>query len=293
MEEISRVVLGTAALGMSYGLRASKGPVVRDYAEVEKILLFAYKSGITEYDTAPSYGEAEAVLGKYLTGIDKNIWTKLSDPSAKQDFEAADQSIDSSLRILKIDSIRYLQWHNWTEDLMGLPSFMKLWSYLKNDVRISALGASTYGVRDAMSAIKSGLFDLVQIEWNLLNQSVLLEVEEEAIKRGVKIALRSIFLQGVLTQAGDVLPVKLNELNAPRAKAEKVANQLGLPLNGLAFLAALGQRSKPFVLVGVDECKQLEDLVTFSKNQALPEEARVLVSELNVSDSPLIDPRNW
>jgi aryl-alcohol dehydrogenase-like predicted oxidoreductase len=177
--------------------------------------------------------------------------------------------------------------------LINSPAFIKLWSFLKNDVRISALGASTYGARDAMSAIKSGLFDLVQIEWNLLNQSVLLEVEEEAIKRGVKIALRSIFLQGVLTQEGNVLPVKLSGLNSPRVKAEKVANQLGLTLNCLAFLAALEQKSKPFVLVGVDRRKQLEDLVIFSKNQALPKEARVLVSELNVSDNPLVDPRNW
>ncbi len=287
------MVLGTAALGMNYGLSASQNSNIRDYEEARKLLSYAYESGITNYDTAPSYGEAETVLGKYLTGANRNVWTKLSDPNAQQDFKAASQSIESSLKSLKIESISYLQWHNWTSDLVGLSNFMKLWGSLKDDGRICSLGASTYGARDAMEAIKSGLFDLVQIEWNLLNQSVLMEVEEEAIKRGVKIALRSIFLQGVLTQAGKVLPKKLSPLITPRANAEKVANEVGVPLNCLAFLAALGQKSRPFVLVGVDKCVHLEELVGFAKNQALPDRAKELVDKLNITNNPLVDPRNW
>jgi aryl-alcohol dehydrogenase-like predicted oxidoreductase len=149
------------------------------------------------------------------------------------------------------------------------PHFLLAWELLRKSSGIKGLGASTYGVRDALAAVQSGLFDLVQIEWNLLNQSVLNAIGDLASKNGVTIALRSIFLQGVLTPKGKNLPENLLKLAAPRDRAERLAMDFDMPINALALRAALDHPANPYVLIGPDRLSQLQEIIKHSKLEAL------------------------
>jgi aryl-alcohol dehydrogenase-like predicted oxidoreductase len=147
-----------------------------------------------------------------------------------------------------------------------------------------------YGVENAMAAVKSQLFDLVQIEWNLLNQSVLDAVGEEAKRRKVKIALRSVFLQGVLTDKGEDLT---GQLSGFRQKAKNLASEIGLTINALALRCALDHPMCPNVLVGPNRASQLQQICFDAQLPPIPSEVWNRIGELTVSDASLVDPRFW
>ena len=74
---MTTLCLGTAQIGMNYGVTNSKGQVKN--IEVKKILDNAFKSHVSFIDTAQGYGEAEKVIGKFLTKDHNfNIVTKHS-----------------------------------------------------------------------------------------------------------------------------------------------------------------------------------------------------------------------
>ena len=293
-KDASRIVLGTVALGVPYGF-SSDGQPSGD--EVNEIFKLSHISGITRFDTAPSYGQAEHLLGQYIQNnaaqkID--VWTKLSNLKLGPDLgKEARGSLENSLMVLSCDSVEYLQWHNWHGGMINDPHFLEAWELLRSNNRIKGLGASTYGVQDALAAVKSGLFDLVQIEWNLLNQSVLNAIGKIASQNGIKIALRSIFLQGVLTPKGENLPHHLLQLAAPRERAARLAIDFDMPINALALRAALDHPSKPYVLIGPDRLSQLQEIVEHSKLDVLTESQLKLVTALNEEENPMVDPRNW
>ena len=55
----------------------------------------------------------------------------------------------------------------------AIPRSASAWAALRARPAIASLGATTYGEDDAAAAVESGLFDVVQVEWNLLRQGVL------------------------------------------------------------------------------------------------------------------------
>ena len=59
MSEISKLALGTAQLGMNYGLTNKSGKVNK--VEAFKILENAYSNGIMVLDTASSYGSGKKI----------------------------------------------------------------------------------------------------------------------------------------------------------------------------------------------------------------------------------------
>jgi aryl-alcohol dehydrogenase-like predicted oxidoreductase len=265
----SRLVLGTAALGIPYGLSGGAGATGgADAPTASAVLRRALALGIETFDTAPSYGEAEARVGA-VVGERGRVWTKLSNLTVDASLTAsALASVSASLSRLDRRCVELLQWHNWHAELASDRHFRACWDALSADPRVGALGASTYGTEDAHAAVRSGLFRTVQVEWNLLNQRVLEEIADTAVAAGVTIAVRSVFLQGVLTPKGTV------------------------PLNALALRAALGHRARPLVIVGPDREDQLLEIVEHAEMGGLDEATVRGLSGLDIGGDA-VDPRTW
>ncbi|NJD05696.1 MAG: aldo/keto reductase [Methylococcaceae bacterium] len=295
MSTLTRLVLGSVALGLPYGI-ASHGETrqVAADAEVKAVIDHALGAGISVFDTAPSYGMAEQRLGQLLPPRGIAVWSKLSNLPTDGDLgERAKRSLAESLARLNRDHVDCLQWHNWTAQLAASRQFLAVWESLRDDPRVGHLGASTYGVEDALTAVRSGLFDQIQIEWNLLNQSVLDAVAGEAADRGVQLALRSVFLQGVLTAKGESLPPALAGLAAPRRRAKRMAVAWGLSLNALALRAALDHPARPLVLIGPDRQSQLREILDHAGLPPLPTNAFEELRGLDLAGAPETDPRTW
>lgn len=269
---MSELVFGTAGLAKNYGIM----PLNLEPDAARKLVLDSFQAGIRIFDTAPAYGDAESLLGDALGGQGA-VWTKINSYS-KDDLEL-------SFSRLRRDKIDLLQWHNWEESLLDNPKFHSFWKKIKQNERILRLGATTYGVTNAGAAIESGLFDVVQIEWNLLNQIVMDAVAPIAKRNRVKIAVRSIYLQGVLSDDGRSLP-KLPILQAGVRRAKELAAKHHLSLSEFVLRSALGKSEIDYVVIGFGSIEQVW-MALHSRSEYCDD-----IKELCLNGHPETDPRN-
>ena len=79
-EPASKLAIGTAQFGMTYGIANKNGQVQKD--EITAILHLARRNGIDTLDTAKAYGTSEKAIGSYLKDHAKGSWKiiiKISD----------------------------------------------------------------------------------------------------------------------------------------------------------------------------------------------------------------------
>lgn len=296
-----RLVFGTAALGLDYGLArtdaAGSRSTMPSLDQAKALVRAAHEAGMRTFDTAPAYGESEARLGAALEGIDGQstvVWTKVGRVERLDESlgETLERSLESSLDKLHRTHVELLQWHNWTASLAQSEHFRSAWQRLAKDSRVRALGATTYGIEDARAAIESGLFRVVQVEWNLLRPIVLDSVGPLARERGVAISVRSVYLQGALTDEGRKLP-PLPTLEAGVSRARSLAKENGVGLTALALRAALEHEHISRVLVGIDRVEQVREAIAIAKGPALAASTRAALASLSLGDDPAADPRTW
>jgi aryl-alcohol dehydrogenase-like predicted oxidoreductase len=287
----SRLVFGTAALGLPYGLgRDGRPPELMPEARAAALVTDARERGFAIFDTAPGYGVSEERMGRIVDGA-ATVWTKVGH-DVKEDYGRVEGSVATSCERLRRPLLDLLQWHNFTAERGADARFRDAWKRLAAGGRVRALGATTYGPADARAAVESGLFTLVQVEWNVLNQRVVREVGELARARGVKLAVRSVLLQGVLSEAARDLPA-LPDLHRARARALDVARQHGLPLEEMAMRAALHHRLIDHVLVGIDTEGQAQAALELERKGPLPAALVDAIEALDLGGDPATDPRVW
>jgi aryl-alcohol dehydrogenase-like predicted oxidoreductase len=286
-ERKQKIVFGTAALGMAYGLPrvGTDNPSTPSEDEVQSLIDYALERGLDTFDTAPAYGESEARLGRALAGRGR-VWTKVlsGDPCA---------SLVTSLDRLKRSHVDALQWHNWKASLAEDPMWRDSWLALRGDPRVKELGATTYGREDARAALESGLFDIVQVEFNLLNQGVvelLATLMEGALFKKTRVTVRSVYLQGALTDEGRALPANRPTLASGVARARAVAGKNGL--THLALKAALDHHAIDNVVVGFDRAEQIHAALVLAERDLSPD-VQVAIESLDLGGDPAVDPRTW
>jgi aryl-alcohol dehydrogenase-like predicted oxidoreductase len=121
----ARIGLGTAALTVPYGAPGAERPPV-DPRAARRTLALALDAGLDFIDTAPAYGDAEALVGEIAGARECRIATKLAIPSGGwQSLDdgalraAVDASVDRSRRALRRERIDVLQIHNATPELLA------------------------------------------------------------------------------------------------------------------------------------------------------------------------------
>jgi aryl-alcohol dehydrogenase-like predicted oxidoreductase len=111
-----KLVIGSAQLGMNYGLFNNKKIDDKEFKKIEKLVL---KSKINFIDTAISYGDSENIIGSSkLKNL--HIITKIKLPS-KKNIQVRDwvlKEISKSLYKLKIKKIYGVLIHDY-KDLLG------------------------------------------------------------------------------------------------------------------------------------------------------------------------------
>ena len=153
----SSLVLGTAQLGMTYGIANSTGkPSLNESIQIIKI---ACEGGVRFIDTAQGYGDSELIIGKTLDSLGLNSSVKILsklDPCLEYYNETAlNLAIDNSLSRLQVPYLWALSLHR-QEDLHE-----KRWSTLepillkiKEKGLIKNIGVSLYDLDWAWQALK-------------------------------------------------------------------------------------------------------------------------------------------
>lgn len=285
----NRLILGTVQLGLSYGINNIHGkPSVE---EANTILDLAYQSGIHFLDTAEAYGDSQKIIASYLNknpSKNFNILTKFkaqSDPSRIQDQIKAFQGLVRNEQLYCFSYHRFLD----VEDERFKEKLMEM----KSNKEILKVGVSVYDNEEFEKAIEEKHIDVIQLPFNLLdNWKRRGRLIAKAKSEGKEIHVRSVFLQGIFFKGNESFPDKLKPLVPYIEELRSLSREFEMGMQEMALNYALGFKEIDKVLVGVEKAEQLKQIVG-SIEKPLCEKLATRISEIDVVDSGLVDPRKW
>lgn len=216
-----KLCLGTAQLGMNYGIANKSGkPSCFEATETVKT---AWQNGISFFDTAQAYGDSELILGKsfHKLGINNSVHviSKLDPSMDHLDKDLVEMAVKTSLNKLNIDTLYGFLLHRAGCLLDWQKGLRNIFKGLKTKGLIKYTGVSVYNYEEASNALKLDDIDIIQLPLNVFDQfAVNKGILVKARERGKQVFLRSIYLQGLLTLNPDMLPGKLEFAKEPLDK---------------------------------------------------------------------------
>jgi len=278
----SKLILGTAQFTGRYGITNEP----RDFriSDAMTQVRLATANGMTTFDTAKIYGDAECFIEESLTSLGFNsiqvsVATKIS-LNHIENFEDSIQEIEESRNnlgaLLKIIFI-----HDWDMLPKSKRKLIKLLVEAYQDIRF---GVSIYeSIRQDIPLLKLLGISVIQIPLSLLNQSHLSSLNDFHAE-GFEVWARSIFLQGALDTSSPRNPFKSHPDVLKISKFCSDSNFSALQL-GLDFLK--DKQVRP--ILGVSNEAQLKELIDFWIEDPLGLD----YSRYASLDSYLCDPRVW
>jgi len=301
----SELTLGTAQLGMEYGVVNSAGKPSRRQAA--GLVGRAISYGVTAIDTARSYGDAEEIVGEALSGTWRSrvqVVTKmdLSDFSPETKLSAIENSVERSIErscaALGATSLQTLLLHRWRHHDRWEGAAWKKLLELRDQGKIATLGVSVYEPEEALAALRDAAVQHLQIPLNVLDRRWKASGVDRALadRPEVVVHARSVFLQGILLHSAEHWPV------ISRYDAESCVSQLQglvrrLGRESIADLCLAYVRSLPWVtsaVVGCETLQQLdENLRLFCLPRLSPEGCEQLERALPAAPENLLNPAKW
>jgi len=269
-----QLVLGTAQLGMHYGIANHQGKL--NLPQVASLLDGAHHLGIQALDTANAYGDSEALIGRYLRksrplAIPFQVATKL-DPLTDLDETAAptlwrqraEQSVFQSLARLGCQCIDQLLLHRVAHLDAAHGAVWDVLLQLQEHGLIRQLGVSVNTPDELSRALQEPHVAVIQMPFNVLDDRWLSSMAAlQATDK--RIDCRSVFLQGLLLQTETRFWDKtgVGDTTAIRqwlVDALQITGASSLQMLCLGFV-----KTQPWVqglVLGCETLEQLEDIVT-------------------------------
>lgn len=286
----SRLAIGTAQFGMSYGIANGSGQVQR--TDVARILSYALAHGIDSLDTAIGYGESEGILGDIGVG-QFDVVTKLPPlPTDVVDIKTwVGEQVSGCLDRLKQEHLYGLLLHQ-SDDLQGAAgsALADELSALKKRGHVVKIGVSIYNPSELESVTKVLDIDLVQAPLNLVDRRLVTSGWLDRLKQiDVEVHTRSAFLQGLLLMNRDRMPKKFERwAGLWDSWADYLEARCVSPLSAcLAY--SLSHPEVDRVVVGVDSYAQLRELVNEAKQVVFDNDLDFMAK----NDEHLINPSHW
>ena len=257
----ARLGLGTVQFGLPYGVSNVSGQV--SPAEARAILATAQEAGIRVLDTAAAYGTAEALLGELRTQAAQfRICTKTL--SLREGLTSVIARARRSAELLGGAPIDALLVHS-ASDLFREDG-AALWSELqklKAEGLFSRIGISAYAHDNPVELARRYQPDLMQIPLNLLDQRLFNDGSLEKLRRlGIEVHVRSIFLQGLLFVAPEMLPQKLVHAATRLAQIRTAIHAASTTPLAAALAFVLQQSNIDVAVVGVTSANQLREIIS-------------------------------
>lgn len=290
--------IGTAALAVPYGAPDAVRPAP-SRAGAWRTLLAAVERGVCFIDTAPAYGDAEALVGAALGGRDDcMVATKLATPPAgwgalspREIREHVRASAEASLRALCRERLDLLQIHNATPALVGSGPVVEALAELRAEGLVARLGATVYGEAEALAAIEAPEIDVVQVPYSALDRRPERRVLPAAAAVGKAVVARSLLLRGILGPAGRTLEGPFVPLALAADRMRRALGATWAPLPGAAVAFAATRPGIVCALLGPRDERELIALLDgVERFGAVVREAMLPAPEL---PEALLDPSRW
>lgn len=289
MSAIDKIVLGTAQLGLDYGINNILGKPSKQV--VDEILLYAFNVGIRELDTAEAYGDSQKVIGDFLKNHPQNTFSI----TTKMHLEGSSISnkIYKDLEELNVPFIDGYMFHNY-KDYNQNPSLVDQLLDFKKIGLIKRLGVSLYTNEEAFNTLINTEVDFIQIPFNILdNLNNRIEVLELANSKGIQVYVRSVFLQGLFFLDKSKYTNKLKPAIKYIDKIYQIANDYNLSIQELCLGYVLTNKYVSKVVIGVESLSQLKNNFEIIDNINIPKEVIELINDIKVKETEILNPSFW
>lgn len=260
--DCSRMILGTAQLGMNYGIANTAGQP--DQTKADAIVTASWQNGVHEFDSAQAYGQSEIVLGNSLRNLGLEDKAKvISKPHTELDIlpsGSIENAIRTSLENLRIKKLYGYMLHK--EDFLlswdkGIGEQAKA---IREKGLTEKIGISVYSPEMAVRAVKTDDIDLIQLPSNIFDRRFEnTGVFEKAIDSGKTIYVRSVFLQGLMFMDSESLPERMKFAAPYIEKLGEMVKKTGLSIQELALGYAAKAYPQAKILIGVELPEQMQE----------------------------------
>jgi aryl-alcohol dehydrogenase-like predicted oxidoreductase len=281
-ELLNKLVLGTVQFGLDYGINNFNGKPTKEKSL--GMLKFAHEKGITTFDTAYAYGNAEEILGEFShgqnLGKDIKIITKLKPniilESQGKISDIIAGNLKESLKRLQRDYVDGYLLH--TPEYIREEEIIRALDNLKKQGLVKNIGVSIYEEEDAIYAANLKEVDYIQIPYSIFDQRLdKTDFFKLAKKNDKKIFSRSAFLQGLFFMPEDKIPQHLENAKAYLRELDKIINKYNLSRQQAALLFSLNNENIDHIVFGVDNMEQLLEDIDITKQNI---DCKQCISEL-------------
>ena len=300
--EVSEIAFGTVSLGVPYGIGIKGRGDMPPESDAVDLLRAALDRGVNLFDTGRAYGCSEEILGKAFQGRrqDVVICTKCAHlydkdgqlPPASALKKAIDESFGTSLSALQTHYVDVYMVHNADLAALSNHTITETFSGYRQKGLARTIGVSTYSVAETRKAIESGVWNVVQVAYNLMDQRQG-ELFCLANQQGVGIVVRSVLLKGILTDRGRNLHPKLKAVQQHRRLYYELLGERAPTLSDLATRFVLSQRGVSSVLVGIDSPEYLDKALMAADGSYLDEGMLARARELAYGEPEFLDLPRW
>lgn len=297
---MSSLGLGTAQLGLDYGITNRNGQVSQEDAAV--ILERAYAKGIRLLDTAPAYGGSEEAIGKLDSNGRFDVVTKTRPVAATgaeigpQDVDDLERVFDDGLERLKRSSVAGLLVHHGIQ--VAAPGGDRLLRKLR-DIRDSGrarkIGVSVYSGAEIDMILDRFTPDVIQLPINVADQRLRESSHLERLKgKGIEVHARSLFLQGTLLSPVRQLPGFLGVAKNEFERIEDAAARNQISKMQLCIGFAANQPELDQLIVGVTSLAELDEIVAAAETASgIVNSLDCEITKLSFSNHAILDPSGW
>jgi len=300
--EVSEIAFGSVEIGMPYGIGVDSRKDMLSEQEAIGLLNTALDSGINFYDTARGYGVSEAIIGNAFKKRRQEIiiCTKCRHlrnhlgelPVEGETGKIILDSFTESLSALQTDFLDVFMLHQVDNEILDNREIADTFIRLKQEGRIKATGVSTYTIEETKKAIDLGIWDVIQLPFNLMDQRQA-SLFELARQKGVGIVMRSILLKGLLSDRGKKLHPALQNVEKHIEKFDDLLYGINHSLPELAIKFGLSFPEVSAVLVGLDKMDYLKQTLKAANGIYLNEEELVRARDLAYPDPGFLNLPHW
>jgi aryl-alcohol dehydrogenase-like predicted oxidoreductase len=285
-----RLVLGTA------GLAGLWGKVDED--ESVKTILYALEQGITHFDAAPAYADAERILARALRewkGKQPFVSTKAGklkadDPdSISYDFSPSGifKSAQESLRLFGRDQLDLLFLHDPPGmNAAEIPYAVEAMQILQRDGLVKSIGiGGNYGASFSPFVADNGFTHFMGFNrYNIVNQTAQDAEFVQLHNAGIQIWQASPLYMGLLGNKLDhyasTEPEWIPATDLQKAlELNKFCDASGLSFTGLALQYVFNSSCINKLVLGASKLSELKDSIRFLESPLLRDEAMALLSQ--------------
>ena len=228
--KISKFMLGTVQLGVSYGMANNIGKPSEEAAF--KILDTALENGVTAFDIAVHSGSSEEVVGSWLRArkVKPVVVSKFKLPE-EEPLRALEAEIaHTQTHLPHISGYLY---HNADQMAKYHGVVRDRLEKMKADNQMDFIGTSVYTCEDIAQFLQLDGLGAIQIPMSVLDTRIIRAgLLQELKKKGTLVFVRSVFLQGMLCMPEP--PEKYAFMKPSLDRMREVAKAEGVSLEQLA-----------------------------------------------------------